>query len=629
MKRIAIGIILLVACVYSLAASASPEIEAAVDKRILTTDDTLQLKVTVRGGVDMTTPDMPSKGNFQVVGRSVSTSIEIVNGEMSSTKHFIYTLAPVKAGDFTIGPIKVFIEGQEYSAGPLAVKVTEGRAPNTYQTQGPVPGNQGFPNSPFGRNPFAGDPDWPFDDENQPPPQVPQPQSHGDGRDTFVTVDTDKKDAYVGEQIIYTFRFYSAVSLQGSSQLSLPEFKDFITEELMKEKKYQVDLNGRRYMVNEWRLAIFPTKAGKLYTGKTEVKANVPVPMGGGFSDPFFNGMVMSYRPKTFTGDSLPIEVKALPPPPADFSGLVGQFAMESQLNKNQLDLGQTASLKIELGGKGNIREATIPPLDFPKNLKVYPDQPTVKLDKNLTGLEGKKTFNYALVAERPGTVQLPPLEISYFNPLTQKYETLSAPGQTVAIRGSATQEQLVSAGIKANAPITAEDIKAKPRDLQPIADIPAVLTSQVSAPWESGISWALFVGSPSMYLLFLLGSKIRERSDAKSGDRKRSRAFRKAKSNLARLKSGQGNEIFGEVSNVVREYVGDRFAVSGRALTPHEIEALLNQRNISTETTRRLIYLLEQLDQWKYGGVPGSLPADKELKSEVLEMLRAVEREA
>lgn len=591
-------------------------VDARLDKRIVSVDDTLTLSVTVRGGEMTTTPDIPSQGNFDVVGRSMGTSIEIVNGRMSATKTFHYELSPRAPGDFTIGPIKVYMEGEEYTAGPLAVKVTDSTVPRTYQNQSPGQAQPGY-GFPFPQHGMPGIPGM----QEEPPPSA-----HGETRDTFLTVETDKKTAYVGQQVLYTFRLYSAVSIQGA-QLTLPDFKDFITEELAKERKFQVDMGGRRYMVNEWRLALFPTKPGTLTTGKTEVKANVPVQVSSPFGgDPFFQGMSLSFRPKTFSGESLSIEVKALPPGPDDFIGLVGHFTLASSLSKTELDLGETANWKVELSGKGNIREATLPKLADIPNFKVYPDQPSVKVEKSLTGLEGKKTFNYALVAERPGTAVLPALQMSFFNPDSSAYEQLSTEAVTVAVKGSPSQEKLVSAGLQADG--SASGSGPQVRDLKPIEGSASVLRNKTLGKAEAGVAWAVFLGAPAAYLFLLLGIQFKERHSARSQDRKRSRAFRKAKQALMKVEGLGDGQGFSGVSGIVREYLGDRFAVAGRALTPLEIEELLVKKGIPAEGVRKLIYLLEQLDSWQYGGIHAGLPPEKELKHEILDILRDIEKQ-
>ncbi|HEX5034266.1 MAG TPA: BatD family protein, partial [bacterium] len=361
--------------------AAEPTIEAYVDESEVDLGDTLTLTVEIRGGSAMTTPDIPPLGNFDVIGRSSTNAVEIINGEMSVSKTFLYLLSPRRPGKFLIGPIKVHIEGREYTAGSVRVEVNDDdgtgpaqapSAPPTYQTQ---PGLPPFPSMPF--------PQMPSQRLPQPGPAAPgTPPGYDEKKyqTTFVTAEVDRKEAYVGQQVLYTFRLYTAVSIS-NAQLSLPEFKDFFSEELIKERKFETQLGGRRYAVNEWRFALFPSKDGTLRLAETQVRGMVPVPIRRNpFDDPFFQTFATQQRAQTFTAPPIEIQVKPLPAPPADFTGLVGSFSMSSSLSKDSVGLGETTNLKIEISGKGNLREANLPDLKDLDYFKVYPSKPEVKL---------------------------------------------------------------------------------------------------------------------------------------------------------------------------------------------------------------------------------------------------------
>lgn len=592
---------------------AAPSIQAKLDKDEVALDDTLILTVTIRGGTMLSSPDIPAQGNFDVVGRSSGNSIEIINGIMSSTMTFQYILSPRAEGEFNLGPIKVYIEGEEYSAPALHVSVTAAQGPRSY-----IPSTPSMPGAPPGYPPaFSAR------------PSVQDPSAEGSGekyKDTFITAETDLHEAYVGQQVLYTFRLYSAVSVQGA-QLNLPEFKDFITEELTKEKKYQVQLNGRTYAVNEWRFALFPTKAGMLKTGEGKVQGNVPVPMANSpFNDPFFTGFATSLRPKTFIAPNVDVKVKELPPAPANFTGLVGQFQMNSTLSKEVLNLGETSDYRVEISGRGNIAEANLPKIENISNFKIYPSKPEVQVQKGVQGLQGKKIFAYAFVADRPGSTTIPALSFSYFDPEKASYEKLETLAMAVQIRGSANDEKLVTAGLTST-PTSAGENKGKSFDLGPLKTPGELLYSAVPAYGESMLAGLLLFGSPLAFLGLLFVQGRRARALAQADDRKRSRAFKKAKSTLAKLNLDARSEDIAQLSNVLREYLGDRFLVKGGALIPSEIEGLLAERAVPSQTVRSMVYLLEQLDSWKYGGMKSSLPADKAFKQEILDLLREVEK--
>ncbi|MCB1172286.1 MAG: BatD family protein [Leptospiraceae bacterium] len=61
---------------------------------------------------------------FQVVGRSDSTSIQILNGSEAETRELGLTLLARTSGDWKIGPFKVVSEsGKVYTSNTLAIRV--------------------------------------------------------------------------------------------------------------------------------------------------------------------------------------------------------------------------------------------------------------------------------------------------------------------------------------------------------------------------------------------------------------------------------------------------------------------------------------------------------------------------
>ncbi|MGH7829332.1 MAG: BatD family protein, partial [Candidatus Binatia bacterium] len=308
MKR-AIQLILLLimalACGPWSAVQAKPSLEVHVDRDQISLDEQVTLTIVLRGATAMATPDIPALGHFDVVGRTTGSSVEIINGEMTVQRTFEYVLEPREAGDFSIGPIKLFVEGQEYTAGPIRVRVGESKAGKGYQPHAPFPTlpapgvpQPGQPSMPQFPGPWGGTPPGG-------PVRIPPA-----GEDTFMTAELDQAEAYVGEQVIYTFRIYTRVSIQ-DAQLEFPELKDFLNEELTKERKYNVDIQGQRFLVQEWRLALFPTKAGELETGIPRVRAKVPVRASRSpFDDPFFSSFAVGMKPKTFSAPNQRLRVK-------------------------------------------------------------------------------------------------------------------------------------------------------------------------------------------------------------------------------------------------------------------------------------------------------------------------------
>ena len=71
------------------------------------------------------------------------------------------------------------------------------------------------------------------------------------------------------------------------------------------------------------------------------------------FNDPFFS----SGRPRAVTSEALELKVLPLPQQgrPADFSGLVGRYQLESNLEPKQVKAGESATFTVELKGRTHL----------------------------------------------------------------------------------------------------------------------------------------------------------------------------------------------------------------------------------------------------------------------------------
>ena len=116
---------------------------------------------------------------------------------------------------------------------------------------------------------------------------------------------------------------------------------------------------------------------------------------------------------------------------PKDFFNIVGNFAIHSTIDKEELSVGESASLKITVSGKGNFSSVSDIKLNnFDTNLEVF-DGGTPSVEKN-EGRTLSKTWTFALVPKQEGTFNIDPVSISYFNPETKSYSTISSKKYTL-----------------------------------------------------------------------------------------------------------------------------------------------------------------------------------------------------
>ncbi|OGL53197.1 MAG: hypothetical protein A3C43_05285 [Candidatus Schekmanbacteria bacterium RIFCSPHIGHO2_02_FULL_38_11] len=560
-------------------------VTATVDKTEATMDDQITLSVAVNGAQRMGDPVLPSLQGFQVMSSGTSSEVKIINGTLSASKSFNYILVPQKEGDFTIGQVQVEVQGKVYRTAPIKIKVLS----------------------------LSG-----------------ESRKDSDSKEFFLTAEINNPNPYMNEQIVYTIRFFRKIPVSEAS-IEKPAFEGFIAEELGKERELSKVINGEQYLVYEIRTVLFPLKAGKLEIFSSRIKFGIVrrSKSRGFFDDPFFgSGRI---EQKILSTKPIIVNVKPLPKEnrPKDFNNLVGNFKIAASLSKNEIKVGESATLDLEISGKGNIRNIPEPFLKESSEFKIYNDQPRVEIGIDGDSLIGEKIFKKAIIPLKTGILNIPPVTISFFNPETGKYETISSKKIVfTGLPGGEDERLRIAEGFKGQS--LQESIKVLKRDILPINTSISSLKDQ-----RLNLSDPLYIAfSIIPFLSYLSCLVYKKRSDRYMKDIKfarNRRAIGEAKKRLKEARKCRENykdAFFTILSKTVREYLGDKLNVAGSALTPAEIGERLGTAGINEKTVEKVKSFLENLEYKKF--VSGGLSPEekKELLISGEELLNVLERD-
>ena len=104
-------------------------VSAQVDKAEVKEGEPLVFQINIAGPIRQTPKvQMNSIEGFAVVSTGQSQQIQMRGGEIHQTLILVYTLVPTEAGDRTLGPVKVEVQGNSYETQPIQVKVLPGPA---------------------------------------------------------------------------------------------------------------------------------------------------------------------------------------------------------------------------------------------------------------------------------------------------------------------------------------------------------------------------------------------------------------------------------------------------------------------------------------------------------------------
>src|SRR5690606_33336085 len=86
-------------------------------------NETFTIKITLSNEKIKSYDQFPDIPSFQKQGISQSSSMNLINGQMSSSNSIIQYYKPSKRGEFTLPAFEVMINGQPHSSPGIKIKV--------------------------------------------------------------------------------------------------------------------------------------------------------------------------------------------------------------------------------------------------------------------------------------------------------------------------------------------------------------------------------------------------------------------------------------------------------------------------------------------------------------------------
>lgn len=495
-RRLSLCIVAGVLVGLSVSAANPPQITATLSEPKVRPGSVVQLSVSVKTEeeVDVEQPQWQIPAGIENQGVQTRTAFEshLTPGPQGMefvkqrSMEYVYQLHVTKEGTFKLGPFSIKVDSQSYSLGPVQLNVT---------SKAPAPSRQG-------RSGLGGILPPGFDDEDNLFGQLLRRQQQEENIPSrtlpinekeafFVIVETDKREAFEGEQIFSSWYIYTKGNIHQFDRLKFPALKGFWKEDV----EPAPNLNFEKEMVNGVLFhrallasyALFPIKAGQAVIDDYKIRALVSMPLSGfggfGFGQPY------SY---TRTSEPLKITVKPLPEEgrPASFSGAVGNFKVEAHVDTQNFVQGQPFTLKIKFDGDGNAKLIDLPKIQWPEAFEIYDTKADSRFFQS-----GKsyKEFTLLVIPKQAGVSRIPPLEFSYFDPVTATYKTTQT--QEIALQvAPGTVQTAESERMKLPAEQTPNDVLRLP---DPVAE-----SATKSWRWLFGLPM-LFVWTAAYGALF------------------------------------------------------------------------------------------------------------------------------
>ncbi len=559
--------------------------EMKLSKEKLGINERLRVEFVMnKDGDDFTPPDFT--GFRVLMGPSQAISSSWINGVRSYSKTYSYTLVPTARGKFTIKQASIVIDGKTYKS--LAKKVEVTAAVDKPSDQMTVDD---------------------FADNN-----------------LHLVAEVSKVNPYLNEEISVVYKLYISPSIRVSNYRPLdnPKYNNFWSQNIpiQRQNIENGTYKGKTYrFVVLKRVVLYPQKSGKLEIEPLSLDVTVEVPTN---KRDFFGGRIYTPTNKTVSAGRRTINVKNLPSvgKPSNFSGAVGQFDFMVSTTKTSLNASESLQAIIKVNGKGNLKLFQLPEPELPGSLEVYDPEFNENIRTTLSGMQGMVSNSYTIVPTFKGKYPMPSISFTYFNPKTEKYNTINSeeilinviegPSNALASASSSsnnTKQTVVSTGNQFGF------IKLKP-NLRTIGSNYFFGSKYFYAWWFSPL------------LLIPLAILFRKKRDAIASDidgNKIKRANKLARKYLSEAKKtlGKKDAFYVSLEKALHNYLKAKLKIETSEFSKDKISSLLTKKEVDEGAKEGFVGLLKNCEMARYSPFSDvQMQQDYDKASEVISYL-------
>ena len=552
-----------------ISVSAPSHVAAGENFRVAYTINTSDVEEFRMGGVQ--------EGLEVIAGpyTSSQSSYQMINGHTSSSSSvtITYTLYAAKNGSFTIGASHAVVGGKRLSSRPVKIQVS-GHAQRT----------NGAPNM-HGQDSYD-------------QPRMRSAGSAISGSDLFIKVSASKKRVHEQEPILLTYKVYTQVDL---TQLEgkMPDLKGFHTQEvpLPQQKTFHSEtVNGRPYKCVTWsQYVMYPQMTGRLEIPSITFKGIVVQqnrnvdPM-----EAFFNGGSGYVEvKKDIKAPGITLQVDPLPQRPANFSGGVGKFNISASLDKKEVKAGEPITLRVVVGGIGNLKLLKQPVVNFPKDFDKYDAKVTDKTRLTANGVEGNMVYDFLAVPRNQGSYTIPSVELTYYDTSKNAYKTIKTqPFKVEVEKGDGTSAE-------------SEDFASQDKDIHTIKLGKA---EQHKADEMFFGSFGYWISLLMPLIAFVVLLIVFRRRAIENADIVKKRSNRAGKIATKRLRlanklmlQGKQGEFYDEVMRALWGYMSYKLNMPAEKLNRDNIRETLGRHFVDDATIEKFTTALDECEFERY----------------------------
>ena len=594
--------------ILTSALAAEPEVIVEVDRQRLYEGESVRYSVTLNNVENPTAPRLEGFADFDVASLGEqslnSSSITIINGRMTQVvrhgRRYDYRLTPRKSGPLTVPAPTAEVEGKVIRGRQVKLTVVPPTEQDVAILKVTSDRAAVYPMQPFtvrltilvkelpalfsDRDPLTVQPtpptlSIPWADDGQLPEALQPAQSW----QKWLGPLQDRRGNGFSINDIGQDSVFAIFERRAAAFLPTPK------------RIRQADSTGKER--GYWQYAFERTFVAK----RVGEFAFGPVTLKGTFATSMAANKRLSGEDIYTVTKGASVVVKPVPEEgrPESFSGAVGKFTIEADLNPRQVKVGDPITLTLTLRGEGTLEDARAPDLtaipEVTEHFKTY--EPTIETQ------DSARRFTYSLRPKQAGIKAFPAIPLSYFDFEEERYVTLKTTPIPLEVSEATAlaSDQIVTAGAgsQANGPniqVQAEGVFANITDLSAIRD-------ETVRP----LRWCL--GLAGLAVLYIAVVSLTQYLQRRAGDAallRRLGAAARARSALDRARLAiEANELKQGAEAIRTSFVGlvaDAANTQEAGLTPRDVQEQLDRWEIPAETAQPVVQLLHDCDGARYG---------------------------
>jgi len=364
--------------------AAEVEVEARLARPRLTVGEATSLQVVVRGAFKgVGDPEFTLPEGVEVLGSGRSQNFTWINGKSAVEIIHRYEISANAAGRYSLGPIIVRAGKEVFRSGLLTLEASAA------------------------------------------PTQVGGGRADDASGAATLLVDVLPVEPWQGQPCQLRVRLIQRSALAEDPQYSPPSTPGFWTGKPSAPESYYADDRGRRVLVTETRMRLYPLASGVATVG--EAVASLALATGSGDPLTWLGGRVPR-REVVVRSRPLAVRVRALPAgPPAGFTGAVGSLAVRWTADRPRTTVDVPVTVRLDVRGAGNLPLIRPPDLAGP-DIEVFASTVEDSLAGGAGEAPGRRRFQWTVLARRPGTLTVAPPPFAWFDPSIGSYRRADAP---------------------------------------------------------------------------------------------------------------------------------------------------------------------------------------------------------